>query len=101
MAYPAYLRDRARELRTTKQLSLDELAKRLALPKTTVWYWIRDLPLGRPRRASPGSKRGNLNMQAKYRRLREDAYAQGLIEYDELVLEPTFQDSDQDLDELR
>jgi transcriptional regulator with XRE-family HTH domain len=36
MTYPAYLRERARELRTTKQLSLDEIAERLALPKTIV-----------------------------------------------------------------
>jgi transcriptional regulator with XRE-family HTH domain len=75
MAYPAYLRERARELRTTKHLSLDEIAERLALPKTTVYCWIVDLPLGRPRREN--GHKGNLAMQAKYRRLREDAYAQG------------------------
>jgi transcriptional regulator with XRE-family HTH domain len=88
MAYPAYLRERARELRTTKHLSLDEIAERLALPKTTVYCWIVDLPLGRPRREN--GHKGNLAMQAKYRRLREDAYAQGWAEYDELVNVPTF-----------
>jgi transcriptional regulator with XRE-family HTH domain len=36
MAYPAYLRERARELRVTKKLSLNEFAERLALRKTTV-----------------------------------------------------------------
>jgi predicted DNA-binding transcriptional regulator AlpA len=50
MAYPAYVRERARELRTTKHLSLNEIAERLALPKTTVYDWINDLPLGRARR---------------------------------------------------
>jgi hypothetical protein len=90
MAYPAYLRERARELRTTKRLSLDEIAERLALPKTTVYYWIVDLPLGRPRREN--GHPGNVGMQAKYRRLREDAYAQGLAEYDKLILLPTFRD---------
>jgi hypothetical protein len=64
MAYPAYLRARARELRITKRLPLNELAERLALPKTTVYYWIKDLPLGRERRASPGQRKGNLAMQA-------------------------------------
>jgi AcrR family transcriptional regulator len=92
MAYPAYLRERARELRTTKALTLDEIAERLALPKTTVYYWIRDLPLGRPRRASPGQRKGNTAMRAKYQRLREDAYEQGRVEYDEFVLLPTFRD---------
>jgi transcriptional regulator with XRE-family HTH domain len=92
MAYPTYLRERARELRITKRLSLDELAKRLALPKTTVYYWIKDLPLGRPRRASAGQRKGNLEMQATYRRRREAAYEQGRAEYDELVRLPTFRD---------
>ncbi len=77
MAYPAYLRERARELRVTKHLSIDELAERLALPKTTIYYWVKDLPLGRERRASAGQRKGNLAMQAKYRRLREEAYEQG------------------------
>jgi len=90
MAYPAYLRERARELRTTKRLTLDEIAERLALPKTTVYYWIRDLPLGRGRRENPHP--GNLATQRKYRRLREQAYARGWTEYDELVLVPTFRD---------
>jgi hypothetical protein len=31
-------------------------------------------------------------MQAKYRKLREDAYAQGLAEFEELVVKPTFRD---------
>ena len=90
MAYPTYLRERARELRTAKHLSLDEIAERLALPKTTVYYWIVDLPLGRARRENPHN--GNRAMQKKYRLLREAAYAQGLEEYDELVRLPTFRD---------
>jgi hypothetical protein len=92
MAYPAYLREKARELRIKKKLSLDEIAERLALPKTTVYYWIVDLPLGRERRWSVGQRKGTLSMQAKYRRLREQAYAQGWAEYDEFVKLPTFRD---------
>lgn len=90
MAYPAYLRERARELRIKKRLSLDEIAERLALPKTTVYYWIADLPLRRARREN--GHPGNVAMQAKYRRLREEAYAQGVAEYDGLMLVPTFRD---------
>jgi transposase len=75
MAYPRYLRQRARELRTTKHVSLDEIAERLALPKTTVYYWVRDLPLGRARRWSIGQRKGNAAMQKKWRLLREAAYA--------------------------
>ena len=90
MAYPPYLREKARQLRVTKQLSLDEVAERLALPKTTVYCWIADLPLGRPRRENPHP--GTRAMQAKYRKLREEAYAQGAVEYDALAAQPTFRD---------
>jgi AcrR family transcriptional regulator len=75
-----------------KKLSIDEIAARLALPKTTVYYWIRDLPLGRARRWSTGQRKGNGAMQAKYRRLREGSYNRGLLEYDELIELPTFRD---------
>lgn len=92
MAYPQYLRLKARELRIEKQLTLDELVERLALPKSTVYYWIKDLPLGRPRRWSAGQRKGTRAMQAKYRRLREEAYTRGWAEYDELVRLPTFRD---------
>jgi transcriptional regulator with XRE-family HTH domain len=37
MAYPAYVREKARELRIERKLSLLEIAERLALPKTTVF----------------------------------------------------------------
>lgn len=92
MTYPPYLRDRARRLRLEQQLTLDEIAERLALSPTTVWYWIADLLLCRPRRASAGQRLGNAGMQAKYRKLREDAYARGLAEFSELAVVPTFRD---------
>jgi hypothetical protein len=90
MAYPKYLRERARELRVEKHLSLDEIAERLALPKTTVYYWIVDLPLERPRRENPwvGAKRNS----ERHRQLRDAAYAQGAAEYDALIERPTFRD---------
>ena len=50
-----YVREKARSLRVEKHLSLDEIAARLSLPKTTVYYWVRDLPLGRPRRENGGA----------------------------------------------
>jgi transposase len=66
VAYPAYVREKARKLRVEKHLSIDEIATRLALPRTTVYYWLRDLPLGRTRRWNTGQRRGTLNMQRKY-----------------------------------
>jgi hypothetical protein len=89
VAYPAYVRDKARKLRVEKRLSLEEIADRLALPKTTVYYWIRDLPLARPR-SSAGRLKGNRNMRRGYALRRAAAYLQGRIEFDDLVAEPSF-----------
>jgi hypothetical protein len=92
VAYPAYVREKARNLRIEKHLSIDEIAERLALPKTTIYYWVRDLPLGRQRRANPGQRKGNRVMRRKYALRRAAAYLQGRVEFDDLMLEPTFRD---------
>jgi hypothetical protein len=91
MAYPRYLRERAREMRVKEKLWLIEISERLALPKTTVYYWTRDLPLGRPRREN--GHPGNVAMQRKYRLIREEAYRKGEQEFKDLALaEPEFRD---------
>jgi transcriptional regulator with XRE-family HTH domain len=92
MAYPAYLREKARSLRIERQLTIDELAKRLALSRTTIYYWVRDLPITRAGRANAGQRRGNRAMQRKYRLLREAAYKEGLETFDELAVDPSFRD---------
>jgi transposase-like protein len=92
VAYPKYVREKARKLRLEKRLSIVEIADRLGLPKTTIWYWVRDLPLARPRRANAGQRKGNRAMREKYRRLRDEAYARGRSEFTELASDPTFRD---------
>jgi hypothetical protein len=92
VAYPAYLRDKARRLRREANLTMDELSRRLSLPRTTIYYWVADLPINRPRRQSPGQRRGNAAMQRKYRRLREEAYDEGRRSFAELARDPSFRD---------
>jgi len=75
VAYPDYIREKARELRVERRLTIVEIAERLALPKTTVFYWVRDIPLQRPPLASPHAGAGA--MRWKSRRLREEAYREG------------------------
>ncbi len=78
MTHPEYIRAKAVELRTQRNLSIDEIAERLALPRTTVFYWLRDLPIDRSARPRTLAQlNGSIAMQAKYRRLREAAYAEG------------------------
>jgi transposase-like protein len=91
MAYPAYVRKKARELRVERRLSIVEIAERLGLPKTTIFYWVRDIPLGRPRRESPHA--GARAMQRKFRTLREQAYEDGLRSFQTLsAIDPSFRD---------
>jgi transcriptional regulator with XRE-family HTH domain len=95
MVYPDYVRAKARELRERKRLTIDELGDRLGIPRTTVYYWVRDLPIPRARASGwPESARrkGNLSMQTKYRLLREEAYARGRREFDQLALDRTLRD---------
>jgi AcrR family transcriptional regulator len=74
------MREKARQLRREEDLTIDEIAGRLGVSRTTVYFWVGDMP--RParclRRKGPGHARGNAAMQAKYRRLREEAYKEGL-----------------------
>jgi transcriptional regulator with XRE-family HTH domain len=90
MAYPLYLREKARELRRERHLSLDEIAERLDLSRSTVYYWVRGIPLGRRRRDNPHP--GARKMLAKHRRMRELAYELGYWEFPRLTTFPTFRD---------
>jgi hypothetical protein len=92
MAYPQYLRDKARQLRRERHLSIVEIGERLALPKTTIYYWVRDLPLGRPRNASAGQRRGNMRMRRRYQAMREAAYEDGRAAFASLAEDQTFRD---------
>jgi hypothetical protein len=53
IAHAAYLREKARSMRIERQFTIDELAERLALSRSTVYYWVRDLPI-------PGSGSGGV-----------------------------------------
>jgi AcrR family transcriptional regulator len=88
----AHLRQKAVELRTQRQMTLDEIVERLQLPKTTIYYWIKDLPILRTPRQNEGQQLGTKAMQAKFAALRQQAYEQGVTEAPRLMQDPTFRD---------
>ena len=93
MTHPAYLREKARELRIERRLTIDEIAERLALPRTTVFYWVRDVPITRnPVVASRAQAMATRAMQAKYRLAREAAYAEGRAMFASLAADASFRD---------
>jgi len=68
--YPPYLREKARSLRRERKLTIDQLAERLALPRTTIYYWVRDLPIPRDTaepRSATGCSRNAAEAQAAAR----------------------------------
>lgn len=85
----------ARLLRIERQLSVDELAKRLALPRSTIYYWVRDLPLCSSARGAPNRRRladGIDAPPAAGELGRESVYEEALRSYDDLIVQPTFRD---------
>lgn len=93
MSYPPYIREKAREMRVQRRLTIDEIAERLAISRTTIYYWVRDLPVARdPARATRAQAMGNRATCTKYLLLRESAYDRGRAEFAELVLEPIVRD---------
>jgi hypothetical protein len=79
-------------------MTIDEIAERLAVSRTTIYGWVGDIPIERkcrgkrnrpPTPAELGRAEAN---RARYRELREAAYAQGAAEYARLSREPTFRD---------
>jgi excisionase family DNA binding protein len=96
MAHPSYLREKARTLRAQRRLTIDELAERLALPRTTIYYWVKDMPIpgsgpgtGWPETAQ---RKGTRAVKRKFRLLREAAYREGEDSYEELVRDPAFRE---------
>jgi hypothetical protein len=91
VTHPTYIREKARQMRVEKDLTIDEISERLAISRQTIFYWVRDLPMRRPRRHPDYEVRAREN-SLRFKRLRDAAYEQGWEEFDELVLEPTFRD---------
>lgn len=92
VAHHPSLRAKAIEWRISENLTIDELAERLGLPRTTIYSWVNHIPIAREYRASPAQRKGNRNMQRAWARKREAAYEEGRSMFADLVREPTFRD---------
>jgi hypothetical protein len=86
----AHLRAKAIELRRDHHLSLDEIVERLGLPRTTIYGWIRDIPLGRSKRLN--HLRASEVNRDNARQKRDAAYKEGVAALPALLQEPTFRD---------
>jgi hypothetical protein len=94
MAHSNYLRRMARLLRVEQRLTVDQLASRLALPRSTVYYWVRDLPLGERERDGDGKGVGIEGRASAVASAAagDAAYEEALRSFDDLAAQPTFRD---------
>jgi transposase len=74
VTHPDYIREKALELRRERGLTIDEIAERLALSRSTIYHWVRDIAIPR----KPGQsfsqearKKGNRVMRENFLRKRE------------------------------
>jgi AcrR family transcriptional regulator len=87
-----HLREKALDMRIEQKMTMDEIIERLHVPKTTLWYWIKDHPIPLPNRGAHLKGIGSKAVQRKFAALREEAYQQGLAEAPELLKNPLFRD---------
>ena len=73
-------------------MTLEDIVERLALPKTTIYYWIKDLPIPRTEKQTDAQRARAAQVKQKYARLREAAYQEGVAQAPELLKDSTFRD---------
>ena len=92
MAHPDYVRQKAIQLRIEKKLTIDEIAERLRLSRTTIFYWVGSIEIPETKRQSARRLKASKANSDRARAKRDAAYHQGLSEFAELSKEPTFRD---------
>ena len=80
-----HLRAKAIELRTEKKLTLEEIVERLQVSYSTVYYWIKDIPIPRTTKQSEAQiLRGEKNRQ-RHAAIRQQHYDAGWAEAESLL----------------
>lgn len=92
MAHHPSLRQKAVELRATEGLTIDQIADRLALSRTTVYSWVRGMPIPRTPGQSDAQRRAARANSRRAAAQRRRAYDQGAAEFVDLAQDPTFCD---------
>ncbi len=91
--HDAHLRTRAVRFRVEENASIDEIATWLALPRTTVFHWLRDHPIDRGARPPSAARlRASAENARRAKVKRDAAYAEGLDQWPELSEQPGFRD---------
>jgi AcrR family transcriptional regulator len=73
-------------------MSLDDITARLNVPRTTVYSWIKDIPIARTEKQHAGQKAGTAAMSAKYAARRLEAYNVAYAQAGELLSDRQIRD---------
>ena len=87
----AHLREKARELRRTGA-TLTEICEQLALGKSTVHGWIKDIPIPRTARQSEQLRRATEAVRQKYAAQRQQWYNEAYAEAGDVLKNPLLRD---------
>ena len=88
-----HLKEKAINFRL-KNMALDDIAERLNVKRTTVYYWIKDCPnlKERTEKQTKAQKIGTKAMVDKYAKIRSLAYEKGLEKSKNLLQDKEFRD---------
>lgn len=92
MAYPEYIRQKAIQMRIQKKLTIDEIAERLSIARTTIFYWVGNIEIPETERQSARRLKASKANSDQAKAKRDTAYQAGIEEFGELVRAPTFRD---------
>ncbi|MBK8294790.1 MAG: hypothetical protein IPK93_08500 [Solirubrobacterales bacterium] len=92
MAHPEYIRLKAIDLRVNQDMTIDDIAECLAISRTTVFYWVKNLHIPKTEKQSAARLRASEANRARAQQKRMDAYEDGARMFPDLIQEPTFRD---------
>jgi transposase len=92
MAHAPHLRAKAIVLRKQRKLTIDEIADRLALSRSTIYYWVRHIPIPATVKQTAAQRRRARANSERHRLIREAEYERGFEEFMEFIRVPTFRD---------
>jgi hypothetical protein len=92
VAYPDYIKEKALQLRRERKMTIDEISECLAIPRTTIFYWVGPVPIPRTARQTAAQLERAREHKERHRLAREAAYFHGFVTYMSLIEEPGFRD---------
>jgi len=86
-----HLKNKAIEFRN-KGMALDDIVNHLAMSRTTVYYWIKDISISRTEKQQKQVIKAARAQRTKYKTMRDDAYKQGIDEANDMLKDRDMRD---------